>query len=440
MAHIPTTTPNLVRSIGPIPLIATFLGLLIGSAIFTLPAPMAAAVGGWAPLAYLGCALAVGSVLLCFAESASRVPAAGGPQAFVEAAFGPYWGFLTGAFNYASALLGVAGVAAAAADALGIAIPALAGGPVRSLAIIGWFAALALINRRGVGFAARFVTLVTSIKLVPLALFVGVGLWFIVPANLMLPLPAGAIGSGDIGRAAILGIFMFTGVEVALACSGEVSNPARTIPRAVIAALALYAGLCITVQTVAAGLLGTALAGSVAPLPQAIATVSAPLGLVVAAGAVISMLGYTASDSIGSPRMLFAMARDGFLPARLGTVNPRSHAPVIACVSHAALSAALAISGSFTALAIVSTLTCVVVYIIGCAASLRLRARDVALAGTPVRIPGLHGIAAIGIAAMLWVTAQSTAAEALGITGFTLIASLLYRLRRQPRQNALASA
>jgi len=232
-------------------------------------------------------------------------------------------------------VLGVAGVAAAAADALGTAITALAGGPVRSLAIIGWFAALALINLRGVGFAAGVVALVTSTKLIPLALFVGVGIWFIVPANLALPFPGGNaegdFGSGgSIGRAAILGIFMFTGVETALAVSGEVSNPARTLPRAVVASLAIYASLCIAVQIGAAGLLGPALAGAVAPLLQAMATVSAPLGAVVAAGAVISMLGYTASDSIGSPRILFAMARDGFLPAGLGRVHRRTHAPRVA--------------------------------------------------------------------------------------------------------------
>lgn len=438
MASVPTpaSTINagLVRSIGPVALTATFLGVFIGSGIFTLPAPMAAAVGGYAPLAYLACAIAVGSVLICFAEACSRVPVAGGPQGFVEAAFGPYWGFITGAFNWASAVLGVAGVAAAAADALGTAIPALAGGPVRSLAIIGWFAALALINLRGVGFAARVVTLVTSIKLIPLALFVGVGIWFIVPGNLSLPFPGGGTGGGggDIGRAAILGIFMFTGVETSLAISGEVRNPARTIPRAVIAALAIYASLCIAVQIVAEGLLGAALAGAVAPLPQAMATVSAPLGAVVAAGAVLSMLGYTAGDSIGSPRMLFAMARDGFLPARLGTLHPRSHAPWVASFTHAALCAGLAVSGSFTALATVATLACVMVYFIGCAATLRLRATNVAIAGTPVRIPGLKLVAAIAIGSMLWVTAQSTQPEAIGIAIFTLAASLVYRFRRVP--------
>lgn len=438
MASIPdqvaTENAGLVRSIGPIALTATFLGVFIGSGIFTLPAPMAAAVGSYAPLAYLACAIAVGSVLICFAEACSRVPVAGGPQGFVEAAFGPYWGFLTGAFNWASAVLGVAGVAAAAADALGTAIPALAGGPVRNLALVGWFAMLALINLRGVGFAARFVALVTSIKLVPLALFVGVGIWFIAPGNLTLPLVGGG-SSADIGRAAILGIFMFTGVETALAISGEVRDPARSIPRAVIAALAIYASLCIIVQIVAQGLLGPALAGAVAPLPQAMALVSAPLGIIVAVGAVISMLGYTAGDSIGSPRMLFAMARDGFLPRRLGSVHPRTHTPWVASFTHAALCAGLAVSGSFTALATVATLACVMVYFIGCAAALRLRAHGVAIAGTPVRIPALPLIAAIGIGSMLWVTAQSTRAEAIGIAVFIVAASLIYRFRRVPEPN-----
>ena len=225
---------------------------------------------------------------------------------------------------------------------------------------------------------------------------------------------------------------MFTGVETSLAISGEVSNPARTIPRAVLAALLMYASLCITVQIVAQGLLGGALAGAVAPLPQAMAQVSAPLGAIVAAGAVISMLGYTASDSIGSPRMLFAMARDGFLPRALGRLHPRSRTPWVASFAHAGLCAGLALSGSFTALAIVATLTCVMVYFIGCAAALRLRARNIATAGVPVRIPGLAALACIGISSMLWVTAQSTFAEAVGIAVFTLVASLAYRFRRMP--------
>jgi len=130
--------------------------------------------------------------------------------------------------------------------------------------------------------------------------------------------------------------------------------------------------------------------------------------------------------------MLFAMARDGFLPARLGRVHRRTHALWVASCTHAALCAGLAVSGSFTALAIVATLACVMVYFIGCAAALRLRATNIAVAGTPVRVSGLPLIAAIGIGSMLWVTAQSTQAEAIGIAIFTVVASLLYRLRCVP--------
>ena len=75
--------------------------------------------------------------------------------------------------------------------------------------------------------------------------------------------------------------------------------------------------------------------------------------------------------------------------------------------------------------------------IIGCAAALRLRRRGTALAGLPVRIPALQMFAVLGSAAMLWVAAQSTRAEALGIAGLIVAVSVAYRLRRQP---ALASA
>ncbi|MFZ4689098.1 MAG: APC family permease [Polymorphobacter sp.] len=432
MASLPSDTirdAGLVRGIGPLALTAAFVGILLGSGLFTVPAAMAAAVGSYAPLAYIACAAAVGAVMLCLAEGASRVPTSGGVAGFVGAAFGPYWGFLTGAFTYASALLAAGAVAAAAADVIGTAVPAIAAGPVRAITIIGWFFFLAAVNITGVGFAARFTALATSIKLVPVVLLVGVGLWFVEPANLTLPLPA---GGADFGRAAILGIFLFTGIESSLAVAGEVRNPSRTIPRAVIGAVVGYAILCVIVQVIAQGLLGGALGTSVAPLADAGARVSPLLGLILGTGAAISMLGWTTSDALSSPRILFALSRDGFLPVVLGRTHARTHAPWIASLAHAALAAGIAVSGSFAALAIISTLVCIILYLLGCAAAVKLRRDDVAHAGPPVRIPGLTAIALVGAATMIWVAFQSTRAEAGGIALFFLAASLLYRLRRQP--------
>ncbi|GGE12085.1 amino acid transporter [Polymorphobacter glacialis] len=418
---------GLIRGVGPVALTAAFVGMLVGSGIFTVPAAMAAAVGSYAPLAYVACGLAVGAVMLCFAEGASRVPTSGGVSGFVGIAFGPYWGFLTGMFNYASAVLASGAIAAAAADVIGTALPALATGPIRAIAITIWFFGLALINIAGVGIAARFVTIATSIKIVPLALFIAIGVWFIVPAQLALAMPA---GGADIGRAAILGIFLFTGIEASLAVSGEVRNPARTIPHAIIASMLGYAVMCVIVQLIAQGLLGDALGASPAPLAEAAARLSPLLGIILGAGAAISMLGWNASDSLSSPRMLFAMSRDGILPTALGRTHRRTHAPWIASLVHAAIAATIAVSGTFTSLAILATLFCVLIYFLGSAAALKLRRDNIAHAGPPVRIPALLPVALAGNAAMLWVAFQSTAPEAIGIALFIAAASLLYWARR----------
>jgi amino acid transporter len=428
---------GLVRSIGPFALFASFFGMLLGSAIFILPATMAAAVGPWAWAAYLGCGAAVAAVLICFAEASARVPTSGGVGGFVDAAFGPYWGFVTNSFNWASMVVAAGAIAAAAFDTLGTVIPMLSGGPGRAIGVAAWFAMLVAINARGAHVGARFAATATSIKVVPVLVFILVGIWFITPANLTLPL---AGGHADIGRAAILGIFLFTGAESGLSICGEVRDPARTVPRALIGAIFLYALVCVAVQIIAQGLLGNALGTSEAPLADGMRLVSPGLGGLLLAGTVISMLGWTFADALASPRLLFAMARDGVLPAPIGRLTETSRAPVIACITHAGIAAGLAITGSFESLVIVSTLFCIAIYFIGTLAALKLRAAGTALAGPPVRIPGLPAIALFGLGVMAWVTAQSTRNELLACIAVVAVATLLYRFRRAPTQAPFAAS
>jgi APA family basic amino acid/polyamine antiporter len=124
----------------------------------------------------------------------------------------------------------------------------------------------------------------------------------------------------------ILAVFAFMGMETALAASGEVAQPERTIPRALALALAAVALLYMAIQIVAQGILGPALAHSEAPLADAMGQISPALRWLMLAGAAVSMLGYLASDLLGSPRILFAFARDGLLPKALGRVHAGSHA------------------------------------------------------------------------------------------------------------------
>ena len=132
-------------------------------------------------------------------------------------------------------------------------------------------------------------------------------------------------------------IFAFVGVEIALVPSGEVRDPARTVPRALFSALAITTTLYLLIQTVAQGLLGPSMATyATAPLAEAAARVLGQGGrLLVLLGAIVSMFGYVSGDMLGSPRALFAFGRDGVLPAALARVHPRFHTPYVAIVVYA---------------------------------------------------------------------------------------------------------
>src|SRR5438046_8302093 len=129
---------------------------------------------------------------------------------------------------------------------------------------------------RGVREGAGAVTAITFAKLLPLLLFTGVGIFFINPQNLSWP---GWPGSKALGDSVILLIFAFVGIEVALIPSGEVKNPARTVPRSAYLALVITTVIYILIQVVGQGTLGADLANHPgAPLAEAAATFLGHIG------------------------------------------------------------------------------------------------------------------------------------------------------------------
>jgi APA family basic amino acid/polyamine antiporter len=90
------------------------------------------------------------------------------------------------------------------------------------------------------------------------------------------------------------------------------------------------------------------------------------------------MLGYLTADLMGTPRVLFAFARDGLLPGALGRLHARSKAPHIAIICYALIAMGLAVSGTFAELAVLATLTSAALYVLICAAAWRLARRGVA--------------------------------------------------------------
>jgi amino acid transporter len=420
---------GLVRAIGVRRLTASIINVTVGAGIFVLPAVVAAGLGPAAPLAYVVCAALMALIVLCFAAAGSRVSLTGGLYAYIEVAFGPFVGLLGGVLYWLVASFAVASVASAFAGSLGAVWAPMGAGIGRAIVLAGLFAGLAVVNVGGVVPGAGLVEVVTAAKLVPLVVLVLTGIWFVHTDYLAW---SSIPSVSQIGQTAIILIFAFVGVEVALVPSGEVRDPARTVPRALFLALAITTTLYLLVQGVAQGLLGPSMPSfAAAPLAEAAGRVIGRSGrLLVLAGATISMFGYVAGDMLGSPRSLFALARDGILPGALARVHPRFRTPYLAILAYAALVAALAISSSFTQLAILANVGSLSLYLLCVAASYELQRRGArGTGGAPFDLPGGPTIPILAATVIIWLLSQATA-RAFAIEAAVLgLASVAYFLR-----------
>jgi basic amino acid/polyamine antiporter, APA family len=414
---------GLVRKVGPWGLAASVVGIVVGAGIFAVPGALAAAVGPFAPLAFLVCGLAIGAVAICFAEGGSRMPTSGGVYGYIEAAFGPVTGYVAGTLLWFGDVLACGGVAAALADvAASVASKSLVT-TVHAAVIIGVIGSVALINITGVARAARFVSVTTALKLIPLAIFIIAGCTRIDSANFTSVVQPGADG---LGRAVILALFSFIGMESPLAASGEVAQPSRTIPRALAMAMMSVTLIYIAVQIIAQGILGASLADSHAPLADAMGHISPILRALMLAGAAVSMFGWISSDILGSPRMLFAFARDGLLPRSLGLLHPRTQAPYVAILAYSGVAMLLALTGTFAELAVLSALATAALYSLGCVAAWLLARRNVAVAGKPLNFRWLGLATLVGVTGMLALIALASWQEIAGLATLIGLSALIY--------------
>jgi basic amino acid/polyamine antiporter, APA family len=439
-AELPIAETGLVRAIGVRGLAANTVNNVIGSGIFVLPAVVAATLGASAIIAYVICAIAAGLIGLSFAAAGSRVSAPGGTYAYTESAFGSFVGFLTGVlFWFGSQMIAAAAIATVFVGSLAALVPQL-GDPIpRAVLLIVLYAALAALNIRGVRTGIGIVETFTAAKVLPLLLLVIVGAFFVHPANLVwTSVPSFA----QIGTASLLLIFAFTGVEGALTSSGEVKNPSRTVPFSILLGLGAVSLLYIGVQLVAQGVLGPDLAlDQAAPLAAVADRAFGPAGRVLlAVGAAVSAFGFVSGDMLATPRLLFAFARDGFLPARVGSVNARFHTPVVAIVIHAAVCCAFAISGSFRSLVVLSTVSTLLIYLATCLAAIELKRRDVRSDGPPFRLRGGPVVPLLACVVVVWMLSSASRTEFISVAAVLVVASVLYFIRpRRPATTVAAS-
>jgi APA family basic amino acid/polyamine antiporter len=427
---------RLARVIGTWGLAAGIVNVTIGGGIFRLPSGAAATLGAAAPLAYLVCAASMGLIVLCFASAGSRVSMTGGPYAYVETAFGPFVGFMAGMLLWVGITLALSAVASFLGDAVAAMVPTLPRWGKR-VALCVTLVTLAAANVRGVAGVTRFNTVATIAKLLPLLVLVVAGVFAMHLDNLRwTTTPTG----GTVARASILLLFAFLGVESALVPSGEVIDPARTVPRAIFSAMAAITVIYLAIQIVAQGLLGAALANDPTPLASAAAVALGPAGrTLILVGSVVSMFGYVSGMMFAVPRMLFAFGRDGFLPSALARTHPAWRTPHVAIAVQVVLVALLATFGIFEKLAVAANVTVLLVYAACCLAAFELRRRNVQTGGIPMRVPfaGVVPWAALGVIA--WMLSSVQRNEWLAAVVIVLFASVVYALTLTSRRTRAAA-
>ena len=279
---------GLVRAIGRWDLVAVAINGIIGAGIFGLPARAFALIGAYSLIAFAACAFILVLIILCFAEVGSRFKDTGGPYLYAREAFGSVVGFEVGWLIWLVRISAFAANCNLLVGYLGFFYPSSGDRWPRIVIITLVVLALTVINLVGVRQAAITGNLFTIGKLVPLLLFIAVGLFFLQPANYTF---AARPQLGAFSQSVLLLVYAFSGFEMAAIPAGEVRDPQRNLPRAILIALGVVAFVYILIQVVCVGTLPQ-LAASQRPLADSARQFMGGVGgAVISAGAVISITG-----------------------------------------------------------------------------------------------------------------------------------------------------
>lgn len=424
----------LIRAVGTFALTAAVINVIVGGGIFRMPSALSTQMGSAAPLALLAGALAIVPVALCFAAIGSRTQATGGPYTYLTAVFGPFAGFIAGALMWISNIASSAGVAAALSVQAATLAPALAGPYARAGLLTVVYLLLFALNAFGVTLGARAIAVLAALKLLPLFLLAGIGMFFVDWSQVSFSF--GDVPSvSALGASMVLVMFAYSGMETALVPSGELRDPARNVPRATIAAILLVVLLYLGLQIVGQGLLGPALADSGVPIADTAAVLWGPGRTLLLLTACVSMAGFLLGNLFGTSRLVFALGRDGYLPRAFGRVTARHRVPLLALIVHAGFAWLLALGGSFDTLALISGGAICLMYGMVSLAAWRAQRINLRERGEPFVMPGGAVIPLIAFAAMAAIVTTLKYEEwrAIGIALAALVAVYFaLRMRAKP--------
>jgi APA family basic amino acid/polyamine antiporter len=420
------TAEGLVRVVRRWDLVALTINAIIGAGIFGLPGEVFARIGVSSLAAFFVCGIAATLIILCFAEVSSRFTSTGGPYVYAREAFGPLVGFEVGWMMWIARLTAFAANCNLLVAYFAFFVPAVHDGPWRAATIIIVVTGLMIVNLIGVKNATAVSNVLTVSKLAPLLLFVVIGIFFVDSRALTAVTP---VTFGGFSASVLLLVYAFTGFEMAVIPSGELRDPGRDLPRALLMGIAVIFVLYMGIQFVAIGTLPE-LAHSARPLADAAGRFLGPAGAsLIAAGAVTSILGNLNVIMLVGPRLPFAMAERRELPRILAATHERFHTPYVAIVATAMLVLALTLSGSFVYAATISILARLFSYATTCAALPVLR-RSTTAPAARFSTAGGPAIAIVALALIAWLVSNSTGRQARDAAIAALAGLVIYGASR----------
>jgi amino acid transporter len=423
---------DLVRGLRRWDLVALVINSIIGAGIFGLPSRAFALAGSYSLLAFLVSAFAIFLVILCFAEVGSRFNGTGGSYLYARATFGPLVGFQVGWLMWLGRIAAFASLANLFVAYLGYFAPATSANPWRALAIVAVISALAVANIVGIRVTAAVTNALTIGKLIPLCLLIVIGLFFVDPDRYSLAPP---VRFGPFSQTALLLVFTYMGFEGAAIPAGEMRDPTRHLPFALLAGLAVVALVYLLVQVVCIGTLPD-LARSERPLSDAgLRFLGAPGATVIAAGALVSIGGTLNALMFATPRLLFAMGENLQLPRLFAATHARFRTPVAAIVLTSVVTLSVTLFSTFISALTISAIVRLAAYTTTCAALSVLRRRtDLPRAAFPIHAG--HVVSGIAVILSIWLLSNSPWNE-LRLASIAVAVGFFLYLLCAPRSRAV---
>jgi basic amino acid/polyamine antiporter, APA family len=410
-----TNDTGLVRGIRRWDLVAVAINGIIGAGIFGLPKTVFALIGSYSLFAFIACAIVVALIILCFAEVGSRFKDTGGPYLYAREAFSPIVGFEVGWLMWLARLTAFAANLNLCVAYFTYFMPSATSGFWRNTIIITVVSLLTMVNIIGVRNAARVSNIFTIGKLIPIILFIAVGIFFISPQNFTFDAP---LAMNTFSASVLTMVYAFSGFEMAVIPAGEVQDPQKNLPMALLTAIAVVAVLYISIQVVCIGTLPE-LATSTRPIADAGAKfLGRAGGAIITAGVLVSIVGNLNVLILAASRLVFAMGERKELPQIVAATHKKFRTPHFAILATTAVMLTFTLASTFIKQVNLSVIARLLAYAATCAALIMLRRK----AGAP--------------AAMF----RTPAGIAVSIFTLILIAWLLYYATWQDIRDSLIAA